>query len=175
MVRNHIQLHLQCAVASVAVLLFSAGAVAQSSPATSPGKDNAAAAAARPADKAMSGDKAASAGKTDPKAAAADPAAKEADRAARLKSQHDAERQQLAGALHAPMTDGQKKDLRQHAERVAKLERIRALALEAKDNATVDRANKLLDKENARYEKWITTLSTKIDTNESSKAKAGAQ
>ena len=165
--------HLHCALASVAVLLLSTGATAQSSAAAAPAKDNAAAQHA--ADKAASGDKALGAGKLDAKDKTADPAAKEADRAARLKTQHEAERQQLAGVLHGPMTDAQKKDLRVHAERIAKLERIRALALDAKDNATVDRANKLLEKENARYEKWMSTLSTKSDTTESNKAKAGAQ
>jgi hypothetical protein len=163
--------HLHCALASVAVLLLSTAATAQSSATAAPAKDNA---AQHSLDKPASGDKAA-AGKVDAKDKTADPAAKEADRAARLKTQHEAERQQLAGVLHGPMTDAQKKDLRVHAERVAKLERIRALALDAKDSATADRANKLLEKENTRYEKWVSTLGAKTDTAENNKAKAGAQ
>jgi hypothetical protein len=68
-----------------------------------------------------------------------------------------------------------KQDLRQHAERVAKLERIRSVALDAKDTATVDRANKLLEKENAHYEKWMSGLGTKTEATPDLKAKAGAQ
>jgi hypothetical protein len=163
MIRNH----LQGALASVAVLLLSSGAVAQSSPSPAPAaaKDNPPAAAA-----------AQKTGVTaDAKGKAIDPAAKDADRAVRLKAEHDAERQQLAGVLHAPLTDAMKLDLRQHAERVAKLERIRSLASDAKDTATVDRASKLLEKENARYEKWIGTLNVKTEPTADIKAKGGAQ
>ena len=163
MTRNH----LRSALASVAVLLLSSGAVAQSSPASGPAKDNSAAATQKP----VVADKSAA----DPKGKLTDPAAKDADRAIRGKAEHDAERQQLAGVLHAPLTDAMKQDLRQHAERVAKLERIRALALDAKDVVTADRANKLLDKENARYEKWIGSLSAKTDMAGDTKAKVGAQ
>jgi hypothetical protein len=170
-----IRSHLYGALASVAVALVSVGAAAQSSTAAQtkdPANTNT---ASHAADKTANSDKMAAAGKADPKDKGADPAAKEADHAARLKAQHDLERQQLVGVLHGPITEGVRQDLRQHAERVAKLERIRALALDAKDSATVDRATKLLEKENARYEKWMSTLSTKTDTAESSKAKAGAQ
>jgi hypothetical protein len=167
-----IRTHLCGALALVAVALVSAGASAQSSAAQTKDTANT---ASHSADKAANSDKMAAAGKADPKDKGADPAAKEADHAARLKAQHDLERQQLATVLHGPMTEGVRQDLRQHAERVAKLERIRSLALDAKDNATVDRATKLLEKENARYEKWMSTLGTKMDSMESSKAKAGAQ
>jgi hypothetical protein len=168
MIRNHLPRHLGSALASVAALLLSSVAIAQSSPTTAPAKDAPAAAAAQ---KPMSGDKPA----VDTKNKLTDPAAKDADRATRLKTQHDAERQQLTGVLHAPMTEVMKQDLRQHAERVAKLERIRSVALDAKDTATVDRANKLLEKENAHYEKWMSGLGTKTESTPDLKAKAGAQ
>jgi hypothetical protein len=163
MIRNH----LHSALASAAVLLLSSGAVAQSAP------NNAATAAAAQhvADKPATGDKIAA----DTKGNASDLAAKEADRALRLKTQHEAERQQLRGVLHSPMTDAQKQDLRLHAERVAKLERIRSLALDAKDTATADRATKLLEKESARYEKWLSSVSTKTDPTGNSQAKVGGQ
>lgn len=168
-----VRTHLHCALASAAALLLSAGASAQSTAAAGPTKDTPA--AQRAADKPASGDKAAAGGMADTKAKPADPAAKEADRAARLKTEREAERQQLRAALKGPMTDALKQDLRHHAERVAKLERIRALALEAKDTATAERASKLLEKENARYEKWVNGLGAKTDTTASSQAKGGAQ
>ena len=162
MIRTHLQFG--CALAAAALLL-SSGAMAQSAPST------AAPVAPHTMDKAGTNGKAVA----DTKGATMDPAAKEADRAIRLKAQQDAERQQLRTALRAPMTDVQKQDLRLHAERVAKLERIRSLALDAKDSATADRATKLLDKESARYEKWLNGLSTKTDMAGSSQAKAGGQ
>jgi hypothetical protein len=139
--------------------------MAQSTP------SNAAPVAPHTMDKAGTNGKAA----VDTKGAAPGLAAKEADRAVRVKAQQDSERQQLRTALRAPMTDAQKQDLRLHAERVAKLERIKSLAADAKDAATVDRATKLLDQESTRYEKWLNGLSTKADTTGSSQAKVGGQ
>jgi hypothetical protein len=175
--------HLHCALASVAALLLSSGATAQSSQAAPPAKGNAAATTQHAVDKPTSGDKSAAEGKTDPKGdlkadakgKTADPAAKEADRAVRLKVQHDAERERLRGLLQAPMTETQKQDLRRHAQRVAKLERIKALALDAKDSATAERADKLLEKENARHEKWMSSLSAKTETAADTQAKGGAR
>lgn len=99
--------------------------------------------------------------KTDTKAdpnAKDDPAQKGLDRAARLKSQHDAERAKLVTVLHGPMDDVMREELKRHARRTARLERIKALATEAKDKDAIDRASKLLDKESARHDKWMTNF-----------------
>jgi hypothetical protein len=169
MIRNH----LYSTFAALAGLLLSGAAAAQSSPGAAP-NGSPAVAAQHAGDKPKGddkGDKAAPDSK-DAKAKGADVAA---DRASRVKAQHEAEAAQLRAVLHGPMTDALKQELRHHAQRVAKLERIRNVATEAKDTATVTRATKLLDKENARYEKWLASLSTKTETTGSNQAKAGAQ
>lgn len=81
------------------------------------------------------------------KAKAADPAEREARRAK--------EREALRSSIHGPMTEAMKEELRRHARRVARIERIRALATDAKDKDATERADKLLAKENARHEKWM--------------------
>jgi hypothetical protein len=80
---------------------------------------------------------------------------KDGDRAAFVRAQHDAERAKIAAVLHGPMNDAMKEELKRHARRIARLERIKALATEAKDTDAVTRATKLIDKENARHDKWI--------------------
>jgi hypothetical protein len=82
-------------------------------------------------------------------------AAKDGDRAAIVKAQHDAERAKIAAVLHGPMNEAMREELKRHARRMARLERIKALASEAKDNDAVTRATKLIDKENVRHDKWI--------------------
>ena len=57
----------------------------------------------------------------------------------------------LKGPLDVPV----KEELRRHAERVARIERIKAVATDAKDNDAMDRAGKLIGKENARHDKWM--------------------
>lgn len=117
--------------------------------------------------------------KTDGKAAAlADKADKKdepkgSDRAARRAAQHDAEKKKLEGVLKGPMDEAQKQELRRHAERVAKLERIKALAVESKDKDIADKAGKLLDKENARHDKFLATAA-KVDAKAGTPANAPA-
>lgn len=81
------------------------------------------------------------------KAKAADPAEREARR--------EKEREALRSSIHGPMTEAMREELRRHARRLARIERIRALAVEAKDKDATERADKLLAKENARHEKWM--------------------
>lgn len=50
---------------------------------------------------------------------------------------------------------------RRHAKRVAKLERIRALATDKGDDKTATRAQKLLEKETERFEAWIARRAAK--------------
>lgn len=80
-------------------------------------------------------------------------------RMARKSTEHDAQRAKLTAVLKSPMDEATKQELRRHAERLARLERINALALEAKDTDAIDRAAKLTAKENARHDKWMTKLS----------------
>ena len=54
-----------------------------------------------------------------------------------------------------------KQELERHARRIARLERIHAVAAEAADGASLDRAEKLIDKENERHERWPSTYAEK--------------
>lgn len=76
-----------------------------------------------------------------------------ADHAERRAKEHDAQRAKLATTMKGPMDDALKQELRRHAERVARIERVKSVATDAKDKDAVDRAGKLLAKENARHEK----------------------
>lgn len=115
-------------------------------------------------------------GKTDPMA----------DRAERKNKQREAQREQLKSSLKGPMTEAMRQELRRHAQRVARIERVKTLATEQKDKDATERADKLLAKENARHDKWMsnaiaastTTPSPKpVDTNANAKAevKGGAK
>jgi hypothetical protein len=143
-------LHLNRALAVAATLLLASGAAAQSSHASPTGKANAAPEANKAGDHL----------KADPapaNAPAPDPAAKDADRAARRAAELEAERAELRGIVHGPMSDALKQELVRHAQRLARLERIKSLAQNAKDADALDRATKLLDKENARHQKFLST------------------
>jgi bacterioferritin (cytochrome b1) len=103
------------------------------------------------ADKAA--DKAEKAGeKADKAEAKANSAEARADRKAK---QHDAQREKLKSMLKGPMDEALKQELRRHAERVAKLERIQSVATTEKDKTSDEKATKLLAKENERHEKWM--------------------
>jgi hypothetical protein len=86
------------------------------------------------------------------------------DRLQRRRRQQDTERAKIAGALRGqPMSEAMHHELSRHARRLARLERIKAIALEAKDTAVVERVNKLIDKENARHDKFATRVDDKDD------------
>lgn len=77
-------------------------------------------------------------------------------RKARRKSQREALRGQVKAILKGkPMDVALKQQLEHHARRVARLERIKALATEAGDKPAEERATKLLEKENERHAKWL--------------------
>jgi hypothetical protein len=148
-----------------AASLLATGASAQNPNAAPQGKANAADKAEKAADKAAgkpekADDKAA---KPDDKAAkAADNAADKAekanageDRASRKSKEHEAQRQKLKAVLKGPMDEALKQALRRHAERLARLERIKAVAQTEKDTATVEKATTLIGKENERHERWM--------------------
>jgi hypothetical protein len=77
------------------------------------------------------------------------------DHAARVAKQHEDQKAKLQGMLKGPIDASVKEELRRHAERVARIERVKAVATDAKDNDAVDRAGKLIGKENARHDKWM--------------------
>jgi hypothetical protein len=80
---------------------------------------------------------------------------KTAERAARKGKEHDAQKAKLSALLKAPADEAMKQELRRHAERVARLERIKSVATDAKDTDAGERATKLLVKENTRHDKWM--------------------
>ena len=57
-----------------------------------------------------------------------------------------------------PMDNAFKQELKRHARRLARLERILEVAAEAEDDDTIERAEKLMDKENARHGKWLAKM-----------------
>jgi len=105
--------------------------------------------------------------------------AKLKDRLQRRKTQQDIARSKIAGALRGqPMTEAMQQELKRHARRLARLERIKALAIEAKDTAVVERVTKLIEKENARHDKFTTRVEDKDDKGKDDKGKddkAGAK
>lgn len=157
----------------VAASLLATGAYAQNPHAAPQGKANAAdkaeKAADKPGDKAdKAADKADKAGdKGGEKGKSAD------DRASRKAKEHEAQREKLKSMLKGPMNEALKQELRRHAERLARLERIKAVAQTEKDAASVDKATSLIAKENERHDKWmnkhVATATPAADT------KGGAQ
>jgi hypothetical protein len=145
-----------------AATLLATGAYAQNNNASPQGKANAADKAAGAGDKAA--DKAADKkaekadDKAEKKADKADDKGKSAeggDRAAKKAKEHEALKEKLKGKLKGPMDESVKQELRRHAERLAKLERIKAVAMTEKDTANADKAGTLITKENARHDKWM--------------------
>lgn len=149
------------ALLAAAVSLLVTGAYAQNNNASPQGKANAADKAAGAGDKAGE-KKADNAAKPGDKAAenkAGDDKGKSegagGDRAARKAKERDALKEKLKGKLKGPMDEAMKQELRRHAERLAKLERIKAVATTEKDTATTEKATSLIAKENARHDKWM--------------------
>ena len=161
--RNHTALR---ALLVAAATLLSTGAWAQTPHATPPGK-----AAGEKAEKAAekAGEKAEKAGEKAEKAG--DKAAKAAkdskenieqskhktaeDRATRKAKEHDAQREKLAATWKGPVNDSLRHELRRHAERLARLERIKEVAETEKDKDSAEKADKLIAKEKDRHDKWV--------------------
>jgi hypothetical protein len=76
---------------------------------------------------------------------------------ARLRTARRAAWRQLASDVDKPqsLAPNVREELRRHAQRVARLQRIRKLASEKPDAAVVARADKLLELENARHQKKL--------------------
>jgi hypothetical protein len=83
-------------------------------------------------------------------------------------------KKQVEAALKGkPMEAGMKEELKRHAQRTARLERAKSVADEAKDADTVARVDKLIEKENARHDKWLAGYAAKAMMGD--KDKAGAK
>lgn len=77
-------------------------------------------------------------------------------RTARRKAQVDKERPAVEASLQRrPMDEALQQEMKDHAERIARLERIQKLAEQSGDTATAERAKKVLEQETARYSKFI--------------------
>jgi hypothetical protein len=93
-----------------------------------------------------------------------DPGDMPKERLERRRNQQDLERTKIKAALHGhSMTEAMRQELQHHARRLARLERIKAVAVEAKDTATIDRVNKLIDMENARHDRFTSHFEAKDD------------
>ena len=77
------------------------------------------------------------------------------DRGAKKAKEHEALKEKLKNKLKGPPDEALKQELRRHAERLAKLERIKTVADTEKDKATSDKATALIAKEDARHDKWM--------------------
>lgn len=85
-----------------------------------------------------------------------------ARRAERAKKLRDEARGKASRALKGqPMEKAFQQELERHARRVARLERIHAVAAEAGDGDSIERAEKLIDKEKERHERWMSTYAEK--------------
>ena len=98
------------------------------------------------------------------------------DREARKTKEHEAEKEKLRALLKRPMDEALRQEIRRHAERRARLDRVKAVATEAKDADAVDRATKLIAKEDERHDKWMSKhAATPVDPVPVTAPKGGAQ
>lgn len=88
-----------------------------------------------------------------------------AKREQRQRARRKALRSQLQRLLAGgPITGAIRDELRTHARRIAQLRRIREIAAEKDDYDMVIRIDKLIGRENARYDKWLRDLPRKQDS-----------
>jgi hypothetical protein len=143
---------------TASALLVGGAAVAQqpaSGPAEATKATNAAPADAK--DKAQA-DKAPPPEKADETTAAA----KRDERAERAKKEREALRPEVEKALKgSPMSEAMKRELERHARRMARIDRVKAVATEAKDDPSAERAAKLAERETARHSAWMTNYDPK--------------
>jgi hypothetical protein len=113
-------------------------------------KDGGAAADAAPADEA------------EQKAQEAKRKEKKEARKAKAKDERAELKKKVTAALKGqPMAQAMKQELERHARRLARLERVKDLAEEAKDTDAGGRVQKLIDKENGRHGKWMANYDAK--------------
>jgi hypothetical protein len=152
--RNHSALR---ALLIAAASLFATGAWADAPNAAPAGKANAADKVEKAADKAADkAEKAADKAAKGVKDAAESKGKSADDRAARKTKEHNEQRAKLAATWKGPVSDGLRQELRRHAERLARLERIKVVADTEKDKESAEKVTKLVAKENERHENWLT-------------------
>lgn len=78
------------------------------------------------------------------------------DRAARREKEKSELRTHLTSAWKGAPSEALRQELGRHAERLARLERIKEVADGEKDKDSSDKAQKLITKENERHDKWMT-------------------
>lgn len=109
-------------------------------------------------------------GKPDEATKEARKAARKASREKNAKAEKEAVRAKVSGALKGqPMARAMKEELERHARRLARLRRVRDVAEDESDTATLERVDKLIAKENARHDRWLGNYDAKAGD-----AKAGA-
>ncbi|MFZ5895682.1 MAG: hypothetical protein ACOY0T_31785 [Myxococcota bacterium] len=77
------------------------------------------------------------------------------DRGERAREHKKHLRMRFRHMFHGQAPSGLGEEMRRHARRVARIQRAREVAEQAKDADAVARADKLLEKENQRHERWI--------------------
>jgi hypothetical protein len=90
------------------------------------------------------------------------------------KESRDAEKKWLSANNYSIPHAKLKVESSRHAHRIARLRRIRALAVDAKDDATVQRVDALLSKEQGRHEQWAKKNSQKAAPGGSASGKPAA-
>lgn len=113
----------------------------------------------------------------DTKAAATDAGASDGgkrDLAKLRKEARDAEKKWLAANNYSIPRAKLKVESSRHASRIARLQRIRTLAVAANDQATVGRVDALLSKEKGRHEQWAKKNGQKAAPGASASGKAAA-
>ena len=106
----------------------------------------------------------------DDKAREAKHAARHAERVSRVKAEREELRTKIKAALKGrAFTPAMKEQLTRHARRIARLDRVKELAAAANDTEATARVDKLIARENARQEKWLSNAAAKTDD------KAGAK
>ncbi|MBK9262654.1 MAG: hypothetical protein IPM54_22975 [Polyangiaceae bacterium] len=92
-------------------------------------------------------------------------------RKAKVKEHRAEIKKKVEAALKGkPMATAMKEELKRHARRLARLERAKSVADEAKDSETVTRVDKLIEKENARHDKWMAGYDAKATVTAGDKA-----
>ena len=93
-----------------------------------------------------------------------DPEKVRAERKERAKKDRDELKKKVQEKLaNRPMAQAMKEELARHARRVARILRVKEVAQTENDDDAVQRADKLLAKENARHDKWMASYDAKGD------------
>lgn len=98
---------------------------------------------------------------------------KEARKAKAKDVRADVKKKVEAALKGKPLVAPMREELQRHARRLARLDRAKTVATEANDTETVTRVDKLIEKENARHDKWMAGFDAKAAGAE--KDKAGAK